>query len=144
VSDQDIKLINELMNSWAVQAILALLLIGLLVVAFTRASRTFADDRTRRAFRIAVVGLGVLAVVQAVLTAALGHIPYPPVQLIELLWLFALWLYWFLRFMTRQRSGPGDPEAQRRGVALEGTISRMEDERRGGAGGAADGTPVPR
>jgi hypothetical protein len=145
VSDQDIKLINEVMNSWAVQGILAVLLIGLLAAAFSRASRVFPDDRTRRAFRAAVIGLGVLVVVQAVLTAALGHIPYPPIQLIEFLWLFAMWLYWFLRFMTRQRSGPGDPEARRRGVALDGAMSRLEDERgAGGADRAAKDPPAPR
>ena len=79
--------------------------------------------------------------------AALFKVVIWPVWLliIELLWVFALWLYYFIRFMTRQRSGPGDPGAQRRGAALDGTISRMEQERRGAAaGGAADGPPAPR
>jgi len=146
MNEQDVRTLNELINgvmdSWALQAVIACLFVGLVVVAFTRASRTFADDRTRRAFRIAVVALGVLAVLQAVVTAALGRVPYLPVLLIEFVWLFALWLYYFIRFMTRQRSGRGDPETQRRGAALDGTISRMEQERRGGGDAAVGGGPV--
>jgi len=135
VTDQDLRIFNELMNSWAVQGILAAFLLGLVIVAFTRASLTFDDDRTRRTFRVAVAALGVLVVLQAVVTAALGHIPlFPPIpQVIELAWLFALWLYYFIRFMTRQRSGPGDPDARRRGAALDDTIQHFDDERRGGA-----------
>ena len=140
MTDQDLRIFNELMNSWAVQGILAAFLLGLVIVAFTRASLTFDDDRTRRTFRVAVTALGVLVVLQAVVTAALGHIPFPPIpQVIEFVWLFALWLYYFIRFMTRQRSGPGDPDTQRRGAALDGTISRMEQERRGGATESAAG-----
>jgi membrane protein implicated in regulation of membrane protease activity len=87
------------------------------------------------------VALGVFVVLQVVLGGALLEVVIWPVWLliIELLWLFALWLYYFVRFMTRQRSGPGDPETQRRGAALDGTISRMEQERRGGGAGAAGG-----
>jgi amino acid transporter len=139
MTDQDLRFLNELMNSWAVQVVIAAFFVGLVIVAFTRASRTFKDDRTRRAFRVAVAALGVLVVLQAVVTAALGSVPFPPVLVIEFVWLFALWLYYFIRFMTRQRSGPGDPATQRRGAALDGTISRMEQERRsGGAGSAGD------
>jgi len=73
--------------------------------------------------------------------AALFKVVIWPVWLliIELLWLFALWLYYFIRFMTRQRSGPGNLDAQRRGAALDGTISRMERERRGGEAESAAG-----
>ena len=142
MTDQDLRIFNELMNSWAVQGILAAFLLGLVIVAFTRASLTFDDDRTRRTFRVAVAALGVLVVLQAVATAALGHIPFPPIpQVIELVWLFALWLYYFIRFMTRQRSGPGDPDARRRGAALDDTIQHLDDERRGGA---AEGPVTPR
>ena len=84
MTDQDLRIFNELMNSWAVQGILAAFLLGLVIVAFTRASLTFDDDRTRRTFRVAVAALGVLVVLQAVATAALGHIPFPPIpQVIE-------------------------------------------------------------
>src|SRR5674476_821977 len=102
------------------------------------------DGPAEVATRGAVVALGVFVVLQVVLGRALLRVAVWPVWLliIELLWIFALWLYYFIRFMTRQRSGPGDRDAQRRGAALDGTISRMEQERRGGetesAAGRAD------
>ena len=137
--EDNLRFINDVMNSWAVQLVLAALLVGLVIVAFTRASRIFDDDRTRTAFRIVVATLGVLIVVQAVVTAALGRVPLVPLVVIEFVWLAAMWFYYIVRFMTGQRSGSGDPETQRRGVALDGTISRMEQERRGGGAGAAGG-----
>jgi hypothetical protein len=36
--------------------------------------------------------------------------------------LFALWLYAFVRFMSRQRSGPGDDQTRDRGAALDRVI----------------------
>jgi len=53
MTDQDMKSINELMSSWAAQGIIAAFFVGLVIVAFTGASRVFADDRTRRTFRAA-------------------------------------------------------------------------------------------
>ena len=146
LTTDNMKFITEVMNSWMMQGIFAALVLGLVIVALARASRTFEDDRTRRAFRVAVVALGVLVVLQAVATAALGHIPFSPIPVvIEYVWLFALWLYYFFRFMTHQRSGAADPETQRRGAALDGTISRLENERRGGgAGGGGEGLIAPR
>ncbi|MCX6373991.1 MAG: hypothetical protein NTX16_13110 [Actinobacteria bacterium] len=137
----------DLLTSWPAQAALAALYVGLAVLAFTRVARSWDDGPARRYFRGAVVALGVFVVLQVVLGQALLGVFVWPVWLliIELLWLFALWLYYFIRFMTRQRSGPGDAETQRRGAALDGTLTRMEDERRsGGAGGAARGSATPR
>ena len=126
--------LRDLLTSWPAQAALAALYTGLAVLAFTRVARAWDDGPARRYFRGAVVALGVFVVLQVVVGQALLGVVMWPVWLliIELLWLFALWLYYFIRFMTRQRSGPGDPETQRRGAALDGTISRMEQERRGG------------
>jgi len=140
--EDNLRFINDVMTSWAVQLVIAALLVGLVIVAFTRASRIFDDDRTRTAFRIVVAALGVLIVVQAVVTAALGRVPLVPLVVIEFVWLAAMWFYYIVRFMTRQRSGHGDPETQRRGAALDGTISRMEQERRGGGDAAVGGGPV--
>ncbi len=122
---------RDLLTSWPAQAALAALYVGLAVLAFTRVARSWDDGPARRYFRGAVVALGVFVVLQVVLGQALLGVFVWPVWLliVELLWLFALWLYYFIRFMTRQRSGPGDPETQRRGAALDGTLSRMEDER---------------
>jgi membrane protein implicated in regulation of membrane protease activity len=138
---------RDFLMSWPAQAMFAALYIGLAILVFTRVTRDWDDGSTRRYFRGAVVALGVFIVLELVLGQALLGVVAWPVWLlvIELLWIFALWLYYFIRFMTRQRSGPGDPETQRRGAALDGTISRIEQERHGGeAGGAAGGSAVPR
>jgi membrane protein implicated in regulation of membrane protease activity len=126
--------LRDLLMSWPAQAAFAALYAGLAALAFTRVVRSWDDGRARRYFRAAVVALGVFVVLQVVLGQAfLGVVLWPVwLLIIELLWLFALWLYYFIRFMTRQRSGPGDPETRRRGAALDGTISRLEEERRGG------------
>jgi len=135
------RALRGFLTSWPAQAALAALYAGLAALAFTRVARAWDDGRVRRYFRAAVVALGVFVVLQVILGQALLGVVMWPVWLliIELLCLFALWLYAFIRFLTRQRSGPGDPEAQRRGAALDGTIARMEKERDGGgAGGEAD------
>jgi hypothetical protein len=139
--------LGDFLTSLPAQAVFTALYIGLAVLVFTRVARDWEDSPARRYFRGAVVALGVFFVLQVVLGQALLGVVVWPVWLliIELLWLFALWLYYFIRFMTRQRSGPGDPETQRRGAALDGTISRMEDERRGrGTGSTAGGSAAPR
>ena len=130
---------RDFLTSWPVQAALAALYVGLAVLVFTRVTRDWEDGPARRYFRGAVVALGVFVVLQVVLGQALLGVVIWPVWLliIELLWLFALWLYYLIRFLTRQRSGPGDPDTRRRGAALDGTISRMEQERRGGGVGSA-------
>ena len=135
------RALRDFLTAWPAQAALAALYVGLAVLAFTRVARAWDDGRARRYFRAAVVALGVFVVLQVVLGQALLGIVMWPVWLliIELLCLFALWLYYFIRFLTRQRSGPGDPETRRRGAALDGTIARLEQERRDeGADGEAD------
>ena len=133
------RALRDFLTSWPAQAALAGLYVGLAVLAFTRVARAWDDGPERRYFRGAVVALGVFVVLQVVLGQALLGVVIWPVWLliIELLWLFALWLYYLIRFLTRQRSGPGDPDTRRRGAALDGTISRMEQERRGGGVGSA-------
>ena len=141
------RALRDFLTSWPVQAAVAALYARLAVLVFTRVVRDWDDGPARRYVRGAVVALGVFLVLQVVLGQALLGVVLWPVWLliIELLWLFALWLYYFIRLLTQQRSGPGDPDAQRRGVALEGAISRLEDERRSrDAGGAADGSAAPR
>lgn len=134
---QAAQALRDFLTAWPAQAALAALYAGLAVLAFTRVARAWDDGPARRYFRGAVVALGVFVVLQVILGQALLGVVMWPVWLliIELLCLFALWLYAFIRFLTRQRSGPGDPEAQRRGAALDGSISRLEQERRGGETG---------
>jgi membrane protein implicated in regulation of membrane protease activity len=142
------RALRDFLISWPAQAALAALYVGLAVLVFARVTRDWDDGPARRYCRGAVVALGVFIVLEVVLGQALLGVLVWPVWLliIELLWLFALWLYYFIRFMTRQRSGPGDLETQRRGAALDGTISRLEQERRGGEadGASADGPATPR
>jgi len=125
----NLEFINGVMSSWAVQGIVVVVLLALLTVAFSRASRIFEDEHTRRVFRLAVVALGVLVVVQAALTVAAGRVAIPILFVVEFLWFFALWFYYFIRLLTGQRRGPGDPESARRGAALDEMISRTERER---------------
>ena len=63
----------------------------------------------------------------------MGDVTWPAWPfVIEFVVLFALWLYTFVRLMTRQRSGPGDEESRGRGAALDQVIRRAGDH-----GGAA-------
>jgi MFS family permease len=128
VNEQNMRLINEVMNSWAVQAVFAALLVGLVIVAFGRASRVFDNDRRRRIFRVAVVVLIVFVVTQAAVTAAIGHVPLPIVVVVEFVCLSGLWFYYVVRLLTGQRSGHGDDESRRRGAALEEVIAPLNDE----------------
>ena len=127
----DLKHFNELLASWPVRLVALLLFAGLAVLAFTRVSRDFEDGA--RGFRAAVVALGVFLGLEFLLGASLGGSHPVPVWLefIAILWLFGLWLYYFVRFMTRQRSGPPDVEAQGRGAELERSLTGMEQELRG-------------
>ena len=138
------RALRDFLTSWPAQAALAALYLGLAVLAFSRVVRDWDDGPARRYFRGAIVALGIFVVLQVVLGQALLGVVLWPVWflVVELLWLFALWLYYFIRFMTRQRSGPGDPETQRRGAALDGTISRMEHERHVDAGGEGADSPA--
>lgn len=130
------------MRSWPVQAAVAALLVVLVAIAYARSSQTFGEGPERVRFRIAILLLGALLVLQAVLTVAAGRVVTPVwLQVIELVWLFALWLYYFFRLLTGRRSGHGDPETRRRGVALDGAISRYGRERE--APVAGDGPARP-
>ncbi len=118
------------MRSWPVQAGIAALLVALVAIAFARSSRTFGEGPERARFRIAILVLGALFVLQAVLTVVTGRLVTPVwLLLIELIWLFALWLYYFFRLISGRRSGVVDPETQRRGAALDGAIARYGRER---------------
>ena len=136
------RALRDFLMSSPVQAALAALYLGLAALVLARVARDWDDGPARRYIRGAVVALGVFVVLEVVLGQALLGVVIWPIWLliVELLWLFALWLYYFVRFMTRQRSGPGDAEARRRGAALDGSLSGLEQERRaGGPDGGVDG-----
>ena len=134
----DLRHFNELLASWPVRLAALLLFAGIAVLAFTRVARDFDDGA--RIFRAAVVALGVFACLELFLGSSLGGSHAVPLglQFITLLWLFGLWVYYFARFMTRQRSGPGDAEARRRGAELDETLQDMERDLRGPADPAHD------
>jgi small-conductance mechanosensitive channel len=122
--------LSDLTTSWPGQAIFLAFYAGLAVLAFTRVATEWEDGPRKRYFRAAVVALGIFLVLEVVLGKALLAVVMWPtwLYLIEALWLFAMWLYYFIRFMTGQRRGPGDDETRRRGAALEGVIAPLSDE----------------
>ena len=133
--------LRDLITSWPVQAVLIFMYVGLAVVAFRNVARDWEDGPRKRYFRAAIVALGVFIVLEFVLgQTLLGVVMWPTLlYVIEMVWLFALWLYYFVRFVTRPRSGPGDDETRRRGAALEHVIAPMSDEAQREAGRAASG-----
>jgi hypothetical protein len=122
--------LRDVMTSWPAQGLIVALYVGLAVLAYTRVARDWEDGPRKRYFRAAVVALGVFFILEFVLGSALLSIVVWPtwLYLIEMIWLFGMWLYYFVRFMTRQRSGPGDDESRRRGAALERVIAPLSDE----------------
>ena len=127
---QAARWLSNLMTSWPGQAIFLALYVGLAILAFTRVARDWEEGPRKRYFRAAVVALGVFLVLEVVLGKALLAVVMWPTwfYLIELIWLFAMWFYYFIRFMTGRRRGSGDDETRRRGVALEGVIAPLSDE----------------
>jgi len=127
---QAARWLSDLMTSWPGQAIFLALYAGLAVLAFTRVARDWEDGSRKRYFRAAIVALGIFLVLEVVLGKALLAVVMWPtwLYLIEVIWLFGMWLYYFIRVMTRTRSGPGDDETRRRGAALEGVIAPLSDE----------------
>jgi membrane protein implicated in regulation of membrane protease activity len=127
---QAARWLRDLLTSWPAQALFLAFYAGLAVLAFTRVARDWEDGPRKRYFRAAIVALGLFLVLEVVLGKALLAVVMWPtwLYLIELIWLFAMWFYYFVRFMTRQRRGPGDEETRRRGAALEGVISPLSDE----------------
>jgi len=127
---QAARWLSDLMTSWPGQAIFLAFYAGIAILAFTRVARDWEDGPRKRYFRAAIVALGIFLVLEVVLGKALLAVVMWPtwLYLIEVIWLFAMWLYYFIRFMTGQRSGPGDDETRRRGAALEGVIAPLSDE----------------
>ena len=95
-----------------------------MVLLVRHASREW-DKGARNPYLIGFLCVsGTFLVLQFLLASTLlGVVDWPTgLFVIEFVLLFALWLYAFVRFMTRQRSGPGDDEARERGAALERVI----------------------
>ncbi len=116
--------LRDVMESWPAQLVILLMYAGLMVLLVRHASREW-DKGARNPYLIGFLCVGGTFLVLQFLLAStlLGVVDWPTgLFVIEFVLLFALWLYAFVRFMTRQRSGPGDDEARERGAALERVI----------------------
>jgi membrane protein implicated in regulation of membrane protease activity len=116
--------LRDVMESWPAQLVILLMYAGLVVLLVRHASREW-DKGARNPYLIGFLCVsGTFLVLQFLLASTLlGFVDWPTgLFVIEFVLLFALWLYAFVRFMTRQRSGPGDDEARERGAALERVI----------------------
>jgi hypothetical protein len=116
--------LRDVMGSWPAQLVILLMYVGLMVLLVRHASKQW-DNGARNPYLLGfLVVSGVFFVLQFLLGSSLLGVRDWPTGffLIEFVALFALWLYAFVRFMTRQRSGRGDDEARARGAALESVI----------------------
>ena len=112
------------MTSWPAQLVILLLYAGLAVLLVRHARREWEGGAPQPVPRGRPVAGGVFFVLQFLFASSLvGDVSWPAWPfVIEFVVLFALWLYAFVRFMTGQRSGPGDDESRERGEALERVI----------------------
>ena len=118
--------LRDVMESWPVQLAILLLFVGLAVLLVRHASREWEDGaRNRYLFGFLIVA-GVFFVAQFLFGSSLLDVVDWPTGLyvIEFVVLFALWLYAFIRFITRQRTGSGDDVTRERGAALDRVIER--------------------
>ena len=118
--------LRDVMTSWPGQLVILLLFAGLAVLLALHARREW-DGGLRNKYLVAglVVG-GAFFMAQFLLASGLvGNVTWPVwPTLVEYLVVFALWLYVFVRFMTKTRSGKGDDESRARGAALDEVIRR--------------------
>ncbi len=116
--------LRDVMESWPVQLAILLLYVGLAVLLVRHASREWENGARNKYLIGFLVVSGAFVVLQFLFGSSLLDVVDWPTGLyvIEFVVLFALWLYAFVRWITRQRSGPGDEESRRRGADLERVI----------------------
>ena len=122
--------LRDVMTSWPAQLVILLLFAGLAALLVRHAAREWEDGVHNRYLQVGLAIGGVFFVLQFLFASSLvGDVTWPAWPfVIEFVVLFALWLYAFVRFMTTQRSGPGDAESRERGVALDRVIKEAGDE----------------
>jgi membrane protein implicated in regulation of membrane protease activity len=122
--------LRDVMTSWPAQLVILLLFAGLAVLLVRHAAREWEDGAHNRYLQVGLAVAGVFFVLQFLFASSLvGDVSWPAWPfVIEFVVLFALWLYAFVRFMTTQRSGPGDEESRDRGAALDRVIREAGDE----------------
>jgi len=116
--------LRDVMESWPAQLVILLLYAGLMVLLVRHAAREWEDGARNRYLVGFLVVSGVFFVLQFLFGSSLVDVVDWPTGtfVVEFVVLFALWLYAFVRWITRQRSGPGDDDARERGAALDGFI----------------------
>jgi hypothetical protein len=116
--------LRDVMMSWPAQLVILLLFAGLAVL-LVRHARSEWEGGARNKYLVAGLIVGaVFFIVQFLFASGIVGDGFWPVWPLVVEWvvLFALWLYAFVRFMTRQRSGKGDDESRARGAALDQVI----------------------
>jgi hypothetical protein len=116
--------LTDVMTSWPVQLAILMLWGGLGALLVLHARREWEHGLRNRYLRVGLFAAGAFFVLQFVFaTSAFGWASWPAWPfVVEAVVLFALWLYAFVRFMTRARSGKGDDESRARGAALDEVI----------------------
>ena len=122
--------LRDVMTSWPAQLVILLLFAGLAVLLVRHAAREWEGGANNRYLRIGLAAGGVFFVLQFLFASSLvGNVSWPAWPfVIEFVVLFALWLYAFVRFVTTQRSGPGDDESRDRGAVLDRVIKEAGDQ----------------
>jgi hypothetical protein len=116
--------LRDVMTSWPAQLLILLLFAGLALLLVLHARREWEDGLRNKYLIAGLVGGSVFFVAQFLLASGLvGDVTWPVWPfVVETVVLFALWLYAFVRFMTKTRSGKGDDESRARGSALDDVI----------------------
>jgi len=116
--------LRDVMTSWPGQLLILLLFAGLAVLLALHARREWEGGLRNKYLVAGLVIGGVFFVVQFLVASGfVGNVSWPVwPTVIEYVVVFALWLYAFVRFMTRTRSGKGDDESRARGAALDEVI----------------------
>jgi hypothetical protein len=122
--------LQDVMTSWPGQLVILLLFAGLALLLARHAAREWEGGLRNKYLLAGFGGGGIFFTLQFLFASSLvGNVSWPVWPfVIELVVLFALWLYTFVRFMTSQRSGPGDKESRDRGAALDRVIQEVSDE----------------
>jgi hypothetical protein len=116
--------LRDVMTSWPAQLVILLLFAGLAVLLTLHARREWEGGLRNKYLVVGLVIGGILFVAQFLVASGfVGNVSWPVwPTVIEYVVLFALWLYAFVRFMTKTRSGKGDDESRARGAALDQVI----------------------
>ena len=116
--------LQDVMTSWPGQLLILLLFAGLAALLVRHAAREWDGGLHNRYLQVGLAVGGVFFILQFLFAGSLlGDMTWPAWPfVIEFVVLFALWLYAFVRFMSRQRSGPGDDQTRDRGAALDRVI----------------------